>query len=206
MSILKYSIAALLIALIGYNSVYIKPLDEVKKAATQQFDAAAFARTFLAKTLPPALEKATLIQTLIALLASDKDKTFSDLSHAVSIGNIRNFLVKGEGKITKINDDEIVIASKGLTIHIATEFIYGNAIRDAAGLFDIKQFTNTADINNVASEINKIIRTEVVPKFKKQAKVGDTIQFVGALEMNQEHIKIDNFEVLPIILMMNEKR
>lgn len=206
MSILKYSIAALLIALIGYNSVYIKPLDEVKKAATQQFDAAAFARTFLSKTLPPAIEKATPIQDLITSISADKSKAFADLSHAVSIGNIRNFLVKGEGKITKINEDEIMVVSGELTIRIATEFIYGNAIRDAAGLFDIKQFTNTADINNVASEINQIIRTEVVPKFKKQAKVGDTIQFVGALEMNQEHLKLDNLEVLPIILIMNGER
>ena len=204
MSLLKYSIAALFIALIGYNSVYIKPLDEVKKAASQQFDAVAFARNFLLKTLPPALEKATPIQTLIVSLSSDKDKTFNNLSHAVSIGNIRNFLVKGEGEITKINSDEIVLASNGHTIHLATEFIYGNAIRDAAGMFDIKQFTNTADINNVASEINKIIRVEVVPKFKKQAKVGDTVQFVGALEMNQEHVKLDNLEVLPIRLNIVE--
>ncbi len=204
MSLLKYSIAALFIALIGYNSVYIKPLDEVKKVSSQQFDAVTFAHNFLLKTLPPALDKATPIQALIASLSSDKNKTFNDLSHAVSIGNIRNFLVKGEGKITKINNDEIVLASNGHTIHLATEFIYGNAIRDAAGLFDIKQFTNTADINNVASEINKIIRTEVVPKFKKQAKVGDTVQFVGALEMNQEHVKLDNLEVLPIQLVMND--
>ena len=108
--------------------------------------------------------------------------------------------MKGEGIVSKINEDDIVLIVKDKTVHIATEFIYGSSIRDAAGLFDIKQFTNNADMNNVSAEINKIIRTEIVPPFKQKVKVGDTVQFIGALEMNQEHPTLDNFEILPIEL------
>jgi predicted lipoprotein len=199
MKYIKYTLIAATFLLVGYNSIEIKPLNEVKKAG-QKFDAAVYARDFLNKTLPPAFAKATSISDLVTALNTDKNKTFNDLSHAVSIGNVRHFLVKGEGVVSKINEDDIVLIVKDKTVHIATEFIYGNSIRDAAGLFDIKQFTNNADVNNIASEINKIVRTEVVPPFKQKVKVGDSVQFMGALEMNQEHPQLDNFEVLPIQL------
>lgn len=199
MKIIKYTLLVATILLVGYNSIEIKPLDQVKKAG-QKFDASAYARTYLSKTLPTAYGKATPILDLISLLNADKNKAFNDLSHAVSIGNVRHFLVKGEGIVSKINEDDIVLIVKDKTVHIATEFIYGSSIRDAAGLFDIKQFTNNADMNNVSAEINKIIRTEIVPPFKQKVKVGDTVQFIGALEMNQEHPTLDNFEILPIEL------
>lgn len=199
MKIIKYALIAATFLLVGYNSIEIKPLNEVKKAG-QKFDAAVYARDFLNKTLPPVFEKATPISDLVTALSTDKNKAFNDLSHSVSIGNIRHFLVRGEGIVSKINEDDIVLIVKDKTVHIATEFIYGSSIRDCAGLFDIKKFTNNADMNNISAEINKIIRTEVVPTFKQKVKLGDSVQFIGALEMNQEHPQLDNFEILPIEL------
>lgn len=201
MKYLKYALIAAAFLLVGYNSIEIKPLDQVKKGGGK-FDATAYAHDFLSKTLPTAFEKATPVTDLVTALSADKTKAFNDLSHAVSIGNVRFFMVKGEGTVSKINEDDVVVLVKGsdrtLTLHLATEFIYGNAVRDAAGLFDIKKFTNSNDINNIASEINKAIRTEVIPPFKQQVKVGSTVNFIGAVEMNQEHPTLDNFEILPI--------
>lgn len=199
MKIIKYTLIAATFLLVGYNSIEIKPLNEVKKAG-QKFDAAVYARDFLNKTMPPTFAKATPISDLVTALSTDKNKAFNDLSHAVSIGNIRHFLVRGEGIVSKINEDDIVLIVKDKTVHIATEFIYGSSIRDCAGLFDIKKFTNNTDMNNISAEINKIIRAEVVPTFKQKVKVGDRVQFIGALEMNQQHPQMDNFEILPIEL------
>jgi predicted lipoprotein len=199
MKIIKYALIAATLLLVGYNSIEIKPLDKVKKAG-QKFDAVTYARNYLTKTLPSVYGKATPIEDLVGLINSDKNKAFNDLSHAVSIGNIRHFLVRGEGIVSKINEDDIVLIVKDKTVRIATEFIYGSSIRDAAGLFDIKQFTNNADMNNVSAEINKIIKTDIVPFFKQRVKVGDAVQFIGALELNQEHPQMDNFEILPIEL------
>ncbi len=202
MKILKYTLIAATLLLVGYNSIEIKPLDQVKKAG-QKFDATTYARTYLTKTLPSVYSKATPILDLVNLLKTDKNKAFEGLSYAVSIGNVRHFLVKGEGKVSKINEDDIVLIVHDRTVRIATEFIYGSSIRDAAGLFDIKKFTNNADMNNVSAEINKIIRSEVIPNFKNQVKIGSTVQFIGALEMNQEHPQFDNLEILPIELKVS---
>lgn len=203
MKYLKYALIAATFVFVGYNSIEIKPLNEVKKAG-QKFDATAYAREYLIKIKQSGDNKAVEIRELVSMLELDKIKTFDQLSYAVSIGNIRHFLVKGEGVVSKINEDDIVLIVKDKTVHIATEFIYGNSIRDAAGLFDIKQFTNNTDVNNIASEINKIVRTEVVPPFKQKVKIGDKVSFMGALEMNQEHIQLDNFEILPIDLKIGQ--
>ena len=203
MKIIKYTLIAATFLLVGYNSITVQPLDKVKKAG-QKFDAAVFAREYWTKTLPSAFSQAISITDLVAMLTTDKTKTFETTSHAVSIGNVRYFLVKGEGVVSKIGEDEVTLllknGDKTVTVRLATEFIYGSAVRDAAGLFDIKQFTNNNDINNVASEINKIVKTEVVPSFKKGVNLGNSVSFIGAVEMNQEHPQLDNLEVLPIEL------
>jgi predicted lipoprotein len=203
MKFLKYSLIAATLLLVGYNSIEIKPLDEVKKAG-QKFDATTYAHQYLTIILPSAYSKAIEVSELVSILALNKIKTFDDLSHAISIGNIRHFLVTGEGIVSKINEDDVVLlvknAGKTVTINLATEFIYGSSIRDAAGLFDNKKFTNSADMNNVSAEINKIIRTEIIPPFKQKVKIGAIVRFIGALEMNQEHPQFDNLEILPIEL------
>ena len=203
MKIIKYTLIAATFLLVGYNSITIQTLDKVKRAG-QKFDAVVFAREYWTKTLPSAFDKAVSITDLVGLLTADKTKAFDAYSHAVSIGNVRYFLVKGEGLVSKISEDEVMLlvknGDKTMTVRLATEFIYGSAVRDAAGLFDIKPFTNNNDINNVASEINKIVKTEVVPPFKKGVNLGNTVSFIGAVEMNQQHPQLDNLEVLPIEL------
>lgn len=201
----RYIIIALLILLTAYFSIEIKALDEVKKQTASKFDAKAYARGFLDKKLPPALTQALPIQELLGQLRQNKDQTFEKYSHAVAIGNLRNFLVQGDGQVSAIEENQVFLQIKNtdgsnLPIQLATEFIYGNAIRDAAGLFDIKQFSNTNDINSIAAEINRIIRSEVVPPFRQKLKVGDQVRFTGALELNQAHLRLDKLEILPITL------
>jgi predicted lipoprotein len=83
-------------------------------------------------------------------------------------------------------------------ITIATEYIFGNAVRDATGMININEFNNTMDFNNVSAEINKIIREKVLPSFKANIQNGDRIEFVGAIELNKEHLDLSNIEVIPV--------
>lgn len=192
------------VGVLGYFSVEIKPLDQVKQSTTTKVDAQAFARTFVQEKLPPTFEKAPSLAQLSDALQQNPTQTFADFSHAVAIGNIRYFMVKGTATVTDIQEDYIVLnyqeAGKNMPIQLATEFVYGNAIRDAAGIFDIKAFTNTNDINAMAAAINAYVKKEVILPFKQQLKKGDTIAFVGAIEMNQAHVQVSNFTILPIQL------
>jgi predicted lipoprotein len=191
----KNILIVVIIALVAYNSVYFAKLDEVKTSkATKDFDAKRYADIFWATKLFAG--KAVEINDLMAELKTDPTKAFDNYSHALGIGNLRYFLVKGKGKITKIDSDYV----EADNYRIATEFIFGNAVRDASGLIDINEFTNTVDFNNVSSEINMIIREKVLPEFKSTVAIGDNVEFTGAIELNKEHLQLKSIEVIPVQL------
>lgn len=209
--VIRYTLSIVALLVIAYNSVYFKSLDDVKAAsAVKQFDAASYARHFFDKKLLPSIDKAVEIDALLKMIQSDPAKAFQSYSHALGIGNIRYFLVKGEGMIKAIDENTTTISYTSDTtqkqLDIATEFVYGNAIRDASGLININEFNSTMDFNNVSAEINKIVRTEVLPFFKTKAKVGDKVRFSGAMELNQAHLNLDRIEVIPISLEINTKQ
>lgn len=203
MRTVKYITVIPAIIVLAYNAVYFKKLNEVKIAlSAKEFNAAQYAQTFWNHKLIPNLGKAIELSRLTALLMSDAPRTFDNYSHALGIGNLRYFLVCGKGEIVSVDKDAVSVLLKTDTssqvIKIATEYIFGNAARDATGLININVFSNTMDFNNVSAELNKIIREKVLPPFKQQAKKGNTVEFYGAVELNKEHLKLSDIEVIPV--------
>lgn len=199
---IKYTLLLFVISLVGYKSVFIKKLSEVKKAAGEKFDAAAYSKKLWEESLPPKLDSAVALTNLIRAIEADPAEAFSKYSNAMAIGNYRYTLVKVVGTVATINEDDITLQMNYddslMVVKLATEFIFGNAIRDASGLLDIKDFANTTDLNNISEELNKKIRTTVLPSFKRQVKLGNKIEVTGAVEINKEHIRVNGLELLPV--------
>jgi predicted lipoprotein len=80
--------------------------------------------------------------------------------------------------------------------------VYGNAIRDALGLVQVKDYPNTADLSSISEVLNKIVRTEVLPSFKTVVKKGNNISVVAAVELNKEHIHWQGLELLPVRIII----
>jgi hypothetical protein len=201
--VFKYLIIVAVLLLAVYNSVYFKRLDEVKAAAPKDFDAELYARTYLKTKLNPSINNLTGIDTLTGLLKTNKASAFKTYSHALDIGNIAYFMTKGQGVVTAIDESDVTILTPGKqTVKIATEYVFGNALRDAPGLIKVNDFTNTADLNSISSDVNKIIRTEVLPPFKTKVKKRDKVSFAGAFELNSEHLNLDAIEVIPFYLQI----
>lgn len=200
---IRYAAFFILIGIVAYNSVYFKKLDEVK-AATTSFNAARYANEFWGTKLIPATTNAIETGELLSLLKTDKQKAFANHSHALGIGNIKFFLVQGEGIVESVEENQVLVKIESQPespeISIATEYIFGNAVRDASGAIDINEFSNSMDFNNVSAEINKLIREGVIPEFKSKVKKGDRITFSGAIELNKEHTDLKKIEVIPVSL------
>ena len=209
MKILKYLIALVVVLFIGYNSVYFKKLSVVKAGiADGKFNTEEYTRTFWDIKLMPSLNKAIEINTLIQLLKTNPDKAFDDHAHALGIGNLQYFMVKGEGQVISINENNVELAISGAQsqkVKIAIEYVYGNAVRDASGLLDMNEFDNTVEFNEVSAGINKIIRNDVLPSFKKAVAVKDTVQFVGAIELNRKFLNLDDIEITPVQVKLVKK-
>jgi predicted lipoprotein len=199
--IIKCGLTVVIVAFVIYNSIYFKKLSEVKAAAKATFDPVSYARTYLDKSLLPSANKAPQADALIAQLKNNPSRAFKTDAHALDIGNTRFFMVLGEGVITNIDENDVYITTDGKqALKIATEYIFGNALRDAPGVITVNDFTNSMDLNNVSAEVNKLVRNEILPPFKSKAKKGDRIGFAGAFELNQEHMNLANIEVIPVAL------
>lgn len=203
--LLKYLLALALFLFVGYHSVYFKKLTAVKaETATEKTNTAQYTSTFWNKKLLPSLSKALPLNELISLLQANPEKAFSDYGKALGIGDLKYFMVKGTGKILKVGENDVAVASTGTketqVFHIATEYVYGNAVRDASGLLNMNEFDNTADFNEVSAGINQLIRTTVLPNFKQQATAGSQVEFIGAIELNKKFLDLSNIEITPVQL------
>lgn len=196
---IKYIIGLILFGLLAYNSVYFQDLDErLAESAEVEFDAATVVNKLWQGDLKAAFDSATPINELLDQLSTDPATAFSEKSQSLGIGNIGYFKVQGTGIIAQINENNVIVRVNNKPLELETEFIFGNAIRDASGLIKINDYTETSDFNSISEAINDRIRKEVIPDFKSKVKTGQEIEFKGAIELNQAHLNLDNIEVIPI--------
>ncbi|MGE9313667.1 DUF2291 domain-containing protein [Niabella sp. CJ426] len=198
---LKYGIILVVVALLGYNSIYIKKLSDVKATAGEKFNAAIYTANLWKEKLPARMLAAVDINTLRTAIETDGARAFDEYTNALAIGNYRYALVKGTAKVDKVGVDDVTITINSDTpwkASLLTEFVYGNALRDASGLVALKEFLNTSDLNSISEELNKTVRQQIIPAFKSSLKAGDQIEFIGAIELNKEHIHFDDLELTPL--------
>ena len=203
---IKYLLLIVAIGLVAYKSVYVKKLSTIKVVTNEKFDAVSFSKNLWEEKLPAKLDSAVELVTFIKTALANPADAFSKYTNALGIGNYRYALVKTEGTVTDVNEDDITLQIKMgdslMTAKLATEFIYGNAIRDASGLVDVKNFPNTMDLNNISEELNKMVRKTILPPFKTAVKKGDKLIVTGAIEIHKEHIKWDELEIIPVQLQI----
>lgn len=200
--IVKYLLLTIVIGLLAYKSVFIIKLSELQTIEPKAFDAPAFVQQLWDNKLPARLDSALTFDTLQAALKVNPAQTFESNFNSMSIGNVRYGLLKVTGKVLSVSEDdvEVLIGSKDNqhTVKIATEYVYGNALRDASRMVNIKDFVNTTDLNKISEELNKKVRTKVLPAFKGTVQKGDSIVCTGAIELNQAHYSLDDLEIIPV--------
>lgn len=196
----------MVVALLAYKSVYFEKLSTRKSKAGVAFNAKEFSTKLWQEKMPARIDSAIELTTLIWEIAAAPADAINKHSNALAIGNYRYALVKLEATVVDVKEDEVQLQLKHndslLTVNLATEFIFGNAIRDASGLVQVKDFPNTSDLNAISEEFNKTVRSTVLPSFKTAVKKGDIVKVVAALEFNKEHIQWQGIELLPVKLQI----
>ena len=203
----SYLILLAVIALLGYKSVYFRKLSEVQASANEKkIDAASYAKKLWKERMPAKMDSAVDLPVFVHAVGQDKQTALQKFSNALALGNYRYALVKARGLVTAVNKDDVqmqvAMPDSILHVMVATEYVYGNAIRDASKLVELGDFKSTTDLNNVSEEINKIVRSTVVPEFRQNIHSGDSINIVAAIEINKEHVKWSQLELLPVRIQM----
>ena len=199
--LIRYIIFVIVAGLLLYNSVYFKKLDAKTEAVQTDLDPVAFAQKFWAN-FATAADSAVEINSFVQQLKTDATATVAKYAKSQGIGNTVYVLVKGEGIVNAINEDDVLLLVKSGTqetkVKINTGIYFGNAVRDVTGKIKMGDFSNTMDYNNVSVELNKIVRSKIVMPFKANAKKGQLVQFAGCIELNTEKINTDDITVLPV--------
>lgn len=205
--IIKYFLILLFFGLLLYNAVYFKKISEMQVAKVAAvFDAKAYSKTYLLEKIPAAKKEAVVLETLLSAMKKDSKKAFTDFSHFQNEGDVKYFFVKGEGEVTAIDEEFVTVKNaSGTEIKLAIQYIFGNTSRDCSGLISIDDFSNTMDLNNVSEEINKLIISEIVTPFTAKVQKGDSVSFLGGIELSQSNPKTDKIEIVPLQLEINSK-
>ncbi len=204
---IKYFLILLFFGLLLYNAVYFKKISEMQVSKIETvFDAKAYAKTYLLEKIPAAKKEAVAVENLLSVLNKDSKKAFKDFSHFQNEGDMKYFFVKGEGKVTAIDEEFVSLKiASGTEIKLSIQYIFGNTSRDCSGLISIDDFSNTMDLNNVSEEINKLIKSEIVSPFTAKVQKGDSVSFLGGIELSQSNPKTDKLEIVPLQLEINSK-
>ena len=177
----------------------LKKLSDINKLSTEKFNAALFSKILWEEKMPQKVDSSIDFSQLKQAVNNNEADALKKHTNAMGIGNYRYALIKTKATVLSVYEDEVTIQLPGSdTATIATEYIYGNAIRDASELVAISDFPNTTELNSISEELNKIVRTYVLTSFKKMVKKGQTLTIIGAVELNKAHIKWNGLELLPV--------
>ena len=197
---IKYIIGVLAIILVVYFSLDIQKLDEYKASNTDvQFDATEFARQFWENQLADCINNAMDVNVVIRQLELNPEVAFEKFAHKLGISKTYYLIFKGSGIIESVDEEYLLVRIDDNTrVQVATDFIFGNAVRDGTGEVDINQFLNMTDFNNISVALNKLVKEKVVSRLKKSAKAGMLIEFTGATEVNEDNIELNTIRVIPV--------
>jgi predicted lipoprotein len=189
----KYIVAAAITSFLVYNSISFESLEDIKEQQRRgTFNAAQYARDFWDNQLISVLDKAVDAKELIELFNTNMTEAIRRYGKVPGVSRVYAYLLKGDGKIHTIGEDFLDVSIRepwtNPDIRIISGFyIPGNAVRDASGLIDVSEFSDTMKFNEIGSEINKIVVKEVIrPFLDKNPRAGKTVRFFGATQVAQD--------------------
>lgn len=166
--------------------VYEGPGQGATASAGAAADPTAYAdAAWSTKVVPTIASKAVDASTLLPAISADATAAGAKYGIPSTTGGAPTFMVKGKGKVTKVDTSDphgpitVDLGAAG-TITIATgPVITGTALRDAAGI-TFGEFTNQIDYQNVGTALNNKSKTEVIAKVDVETLKGKTLTFTGA--------------------------
>ncbi len=173
--------------------------------ASAKLDPAAYADSIWAsKVVPTISAKGVDASTLVPAIAKDAKAAATTYGIASNSGGAPTYMVKGSGKVTKIDTSDpqgpvSVDLGDGLTVKIVTgPVITGTALRDAMGI-SFGEFANQIEYQTVGTALNTKSKTEVIAKIDLQSLLGKTLAFEGAFSASS----VDQILIVPTKLTVS---
>src|SRR5690606_2760440 len=202
-SVWKNAIRFAAVGVVIFLSVRIEPL-ESRLQREKVFDVEAYVNGLLHDSLAAPIATAPEICALLGRLSSATDAEWASLGRQTAIGSRYCFLVRGTGIVERVEADAVVLrltdSGRSCDVRVATEYVFGNEIRDATGMVRLEDFDDLTTFNQVSEFINERIRTQVLPPFVNEVRSHDTVDVVGACCINKRLMGVEDVELVPLKL------
>ncbi len=202
--VIKIGILVVVLGIALYNSVSIKDLDEVRES---KLDSAFSAKTYANEFMSNKVESLAAISASVFLddISKNPEDYCKQKGKKLGISDEYNFIVEGDASISSIGEEYIVAKLKNdKDLRIATDFIFGNAIRDGSAMADIGDYQNTMDFNSISVELNNIVRETIIPSLSEKAIVGNEFYFKGAVKIDITDPEINKAKIIPITIRFKD--
>jgi Predicted periplasmic lipoprotein (DUF2291) len=201
--LIKYGVVIIVLAFVGYNSVYFKKLNEVDKEiinGNNKFNV----RDFWSTTFKIAIDSAITLEVFEdEFIKKGAQVTIEKYSSKQGVSDVAYMLMKFTGIVKEVAEDKIVLEvlnSRTNSFVFNTGNYFGNAVRDATGLIKMSDFENTSEYNTVSSQLNQIVKNEVIFPLKNKLKIKDAVTIVGCVEVLNDRLQS---EILPVKIILN---
>jgi predicted lipoprotein len=193
----------------------VRSEDRAVGANRAAFDAAAFAESFWNEKLLPSLRDGADVADaakLMEMLRENPQAARQEFGRKVGISRVRLFVLRGSGVVASVDEKGIGVAFKPqpqdspIDIVLHTGPVFGNVVRDASGLLDPGQFSNSQHLNDISTQLNRMIEARVIPKMKELAIPGQNMHFVGCAELPDDQRDVRPLKVIPLDVSRNEPR
>ncbi len=202
--VIKYCLLFVVLVLALYHSVNIESLDQIKKSQSDLvFDAKSYASDFMTNEI--ATLSAINATDFLDNIANDLENYCEQKGKKLGISDEYNFIIEGDATVKAIEEEYVVIAlENNKELRIATDFIFGNAIRDGSAMADIGDYQNTMDFNSISVELNNIVRETIIPTLKQKTKIDGALSFKGAVKVDIKKPQTDGLKVIPLSIKFND--
>jgi predicted lipoprotein len=202
------AILALLITLLLVSSCTVVPISQGGSSQLSgqsgNFNASQFVDSaWDTKVIPTISQKAVDMTTLIDAL--QKDQAAAEKQYGRQESGSYSFMVKGEGKVTKVDTSSINgLVTVDLPPHDGKHIvnlqigplITGESLRDAVGLFNFGDFTNQIEYGAVSNALNDKAAKTVSSSIKPDQLMGKDVSFLGTFTFTD----LKNILITPVKL------
>jgi len=168
------------------------------------FDPADFANRFWNDRLIPSLSQAPDAATVLKAFRASPVAARGKFGRTVGVSSTTLLVVRGNGTIVTVDKKGVGVAlerdAKGPDVVLQTGLLFGNTVRDATGLLDAGDFSDSRQFNEISTELNRIIETRVIPTLKEKSATGRRINFAGCADIQDESEIIRPLKIIPLVV------
>lgn len=162
------------------------------------------AKRFWNEQLTPLSAKAAGASEVIAAIRADDAGVRKRFAKTPALGGPSYFFVSCAGKVISKEPKEIGVELDGSTtpgkadVVVGIGPLFGNAVRDGTGAFSPDDYPNSSDFNALSSELNTLVKANVLAPLREKAAVGTHVHVVGVAEVSADEASPLPLKLVPV--------